>query len=89
MSGVTAVQRCALMENSRPLSLQAYPSRSRAATVVSGSMPSPPYSVGTGKPWIPKLPHFFPGVVVKHAVAVVCDYIVVELLAGKAADRIQ
>ena len=32
---------------------------------------------------------FFPGVVVKHAVAVVFDYVVVELLAGKAADRVQ
>jgi hypothetical protein len=52
-------RKSAQMEKSRPLSLQAYPSGSRAATVVSGSMPSPPYSVGTDKPWIPKSPHFF------------------------------
>ena len=32
---------------------------------------------------------FFPGLVVENALAIVLDYTVVELLAGKAADRVQ
>src|SRR5207244_11807730 len=31
----------------------------------------------------------FPSVVVENAVAVVFDYVIVELLAGEAADRVQ
>ncbi len=52
-------------------------------------MPSPPYSVGHGQALDTEVAALFPSVVVENAVAVVFDYVVVKLLAGKAADRIQ
>ena len=44
---------------------------------------------GDGQALDTEIAAFFPSIVVKDAVAVVFDYVVIELLAGKPADRIQ
>ena len=77
------------MEKCSPLSLQAVPEAFKgrhcrewmhAKTAILGRDEQPLDSEGTT---------FFPGVAVENAVAVVLNHVVVKLLAGETADRVQ
>ena len=56
-SGSSTLHICALRENSSPLSWHPYPSASMTRAVVTTSLPAPPSSAGTGRPWTPNLAH--------------------------------
>ena len=78
----------ALMEKSKPLSLQAYPV-ARGLPPSSEWVSAEPPSIGRDEQALDaEIAAFFPRFVVENTLAIVLDHVVVKLLAGKTTDRV-
>ncbi len=76
---------CALSEKRSPLSWHPYPSASMTRVVVRTSLPAPPSSAGTGRPWIPNFGTRLPCVPRELARILAFRQILVEFPPGEGS----